>query len=171
VKSAPRWLLILAALPLLSACDDMGLIHQAKDKDYRHTPLARAAAPKLPPGIVATDDAPISAPPVTPTLLARGQQRFDIYCAPCHGRLGDGNGMVAQRGFPAPPSYHIDRLRDVPSQHFYDVITQGYGAMYSYADRVAAPDRWAIAAYIRALQRSQDAKLAEVPADRREALQ
>jgi mono/diheme cytochrome c family protein len=162
---------VLAILPLLGGCDDMGLIHQAKDKPYRHTPLGRAAAPKLPQDIVAADDAPMPAPPVTAPLLAHGQQRFDIYCAPCHGRLGDGNGMVVQRGFPAPPSYHIDRLRAAPSQHFYDVITQGYGVMYSYADRVVPADRWAIVAYIRALQRSQNAKLVEGPADQREALQ
>ena len=86
-----------------------------------------------------------------------GQERFRIYCTPCHSELGDGHGMVVQRGFPAPPSYHIARLREAPVQHFYDVITNGYGAMYSFAYRVQPADRWAIAAYIRALQRSQDA--------------
>jgi mono/diheme cytochrome c family protein len=89
-------------------------------------------------------------------LLARGRERFDIYCAPCHSRLGDGDGMVARRGFPHPPSYHIDRLRNAPDRHFYDVITNGYGVMYPYADRVGPEDRWAIVAYIRALQLSQD---------------
>lgn len=94
--------------------------------------------------------------PVTMDLLARGRERFDIYCAPCHSRLGDGDGMVARRGFPHPPSYHIDRLRNAPDRHFYDVITDGYGVMYPYGDRVAPEDRWAIVAYIRALQLSQD---------------
>jgi mono/diheme cytochrome c family protein len=93
--------------------------------------------------------------PVTMDMLRRGRERFDIYCAPCHSRVGDGDGMVARRGFPAPPSYHIDRLRAAPDRHFYDVITQGYGVMYPYGDRVTPEERWAIVAYIRALQRSQ----------------
>lgn len=101
--------------------------------------------------------------PITREVLERGRERFDIYCAPCHGRTGEGNGMVVQRGFPAPPSYHIDRLRQAPVGHFYDVMTQGYGVMYSYAARVEPTDRWAIAAYIRVLQKSHDATLAEVP--------
>ncbi len=95
--------------------------------------------------------------PITAALLARGRERFDIYCAPCHGRSGDGAGMIVRRGFPSPPSYHADRLREAPDRHFYDVITYGYGAMYPYADRVAPEDRWAITAYIRALQLSQHA--------------
>jgi mono/diheme cytochrome c family protein len=95
--------------------------------------------------------------PVTPALLARGRERFDIYCAPCHSRAGDGDGMVVRRGFPAPPSYHTDRLRRAPDSHFFDVITSGYGAMYPYADRITVEDRWAIVAYIRALQLSRHA--------------
>lgn len=94
---------------------------------------------------------------VTPQLLQRGQQRFDIYCAVCHGATGAGNGMIVQRGFPPPPSFHEQRLRDAPVGHFVDVITNGYGVMYSYASRVTPEDRWAIAAYIRALQLSQHA--------------
>jgi cytochrome c553 len=109
--------------------------------------------------------------PITRDVLERGQERFDIYCSPCHGRTGDGNGMIVQRGFPAPPSYHIDRLRQAPVGHFFDVITQGYGMMYSYAERVPPADRWAIAAYIRALQRSHDAKLADVPPAERARLE
>jgi Cytochrome C oxidase, cbb3-type, subunit III len=109
--------------------------------------------------------------PITREVLDRGRERFDIYCSPCHGRTGEGNGMIVQRGFPAPPSYHIDRLRQAPVGHFYDVITQGYGIMYSYASRVEPADRWAIAAYIRALQRSQDARLAEVPPPERNKLE
>ena len=101
--------------------------------------------------------------PITRQVLERGRERFDIYCSPCHGRTGEGNGMIVQRGFPAPPSYHIDRLRKAPVGHFFDVITQGYGVMYSYAQRVEPDDRWAIAAYVRALQLSRNATLANVP--------
>ncbi len=100
---------------------------------------------------------------LTPQLLMRGQERFNIYCAVCHGMTGDGNGEIVRRGFPAPPSYHIDRLRNAPIGHFYDVITNGYGVMYPYATRVEPADRWAIAAYIRALQLSHDAQMNDVP--------
>jgi mono/diheme cytochrome c family protein len=100
--------------------------------------------------------------PLTSELLQRGRERYDIYCAICHGATGEGNGEVVQRGFPAPPTYHSDRLRRAPIGHFYDVITNGYGVMYSYADRVEPRDRWAIAAYIRALQLSQNAAAAEL---------
>jgi mono/diheme cytochrome c family protein len=98
--------------------------------------------------------------PITPALLARGRERFNIYCAPCHSVVGDGDGMIARRGFPAPPSYHSDRLRLAPDSHFYEVITHGYGVMYPYADRIIPADRWAIIAYIRALQLSQHAPAA-----------
>jgi mono/diheme cytochrome c family protein len=160
-----RALLLLAALLLVGACDDM--TDQPKQKTY--SPEVGPA--KVPAGTVEYGDKPAPAPPVTLALLQRGQERFRIYCTPCHSELGDGHGMVVQRGFPAPPSYHIDRLREAPVQHFYDVITDGYGAMYSFADRVRPQDRWAIAAYIRALQKSQHATLADVPPDRRGALQ
>ena len=102
--------------------------------------------------------------PITPKLLARGRQRFDIYCAPCHSRVGDGDGMIAERGFPHPPSYHTAALRNAPDSHFYQVITHGYGVMYPYADRIAPHDRWAIVAYIRALQLSQHAPRSELSA-------
>ncbi|HEY8100691.1 MAG TPA: cytochrome c [Burkholderiaceae bacterium] len=105
--------------------------------------------------------------PITMQLLKRGQERFSIYCVPCHSPAGDGDGLVARRGFPHPPSYHIDRLRQADDRHFYDVITHGYGIMYSYADRVEPPDRWAIVAYIRALQLSQHAHAEKLPADLR----
>jgi mono/diheme cytochrome c family protein len=101
---------------------------------------------------------------VTRQILERGHDRFDIYCAVCHGLTGEGNGMVVERGFPAPPTLHEQRLRDAPVGHFFDVITNGYGVMYSYASRVAAEDRWAIAAYIRALQLSQHAASADADA-------
>jgi mono/diheme cytochrome c family protein len=102
--------------------------------------------------------------PATAAVLARGQQRFNIYCSPCHGEAGDGNGMVVQRGFKRPPSYHIDRLRKAPIGYFFDVMSNGFGAMPDYAGQVAPRDRWAIAAYIRALQLSQHAGPADVPA-------
>ena len=108
---------------------------------------------------------------VTPALLARGRERFDIYCAVCHGRTGAGDGMVVQRGFPKPPSLHEERLRAAPAGHFFDVITQGYGVMYSYAARVEPADRWAIVAYIRALQLSQHATPDEVPPAERAKLE
>ena len=101
----------------------------------------------------------------TREVLERGRQRYDIYCAPCHARTGEGNGMIVQRGFPAPPSYHIDRLRQAPVGHFYDVITHGYGIMYPYANRVSVEDRWAIASYIRAIQLSQHAAAADADAN------
>jgi mono/diheme cytochrome c family protein len=104
-------------------------------------------------------------------LLERGQQRFNIYCSVCHGRTGDGRGMVVQRGFRAPPNYTIDRLRNVPVGHFFDVISNGIGAMASYANRVDVGDRWAIAAYIRALQLSQHASLDDVPTEERTSLE
>ncbi|HZQ75280.1 MAG TPA: cytochrome c [Burkholderiales bacterium] len=93
--------------------------------------------------------------PVTLALMQRGRERFEIYCAPCHSPLGDGDGRVARRGFPHPPTYHQPRLREAPDRHFYDVITNGYGVMRPYADRIAPEERWAIVAYIRALQLSQ----------------
>lgn len=108
--------------------------------------------------------------PATMEVLERGQQQYEIYCAPCHSRTGDGDGMIVQRGFQPPPSFHTDRLREAPLQHVYNVITNGYGAMYSYAGRVSPEDRWAIAAYIRALQYSQNAPLDEVPPDIRREL-
>jgi len=107
---------------------------------------------------------------ITPAVMQRGQERFNVFCSPCHGRTGSGNGMVVQRGFRAPPSYHEDRLRNAPVGYFFDVMTNGFGAMQDYASQVPVADRWAIAAYIRALQLSQRATLADVPADRRAEL-
>jgi mono/diheme cytochrome c family protein len=100
-------------------------------------------------------------------LLLRGRERYTIYCMPCHSAAGDGDGPVVRRGFPAPPSYHGERLRAAPDRHFYDVITHGWGVMYPYADRVAPADRWAIVAYIRALQLSQHAPVAQLPPELR----
>jgi hypothetical protein len=102
--------------------------------------------------------------PVTEEVLVRGRERFDIYCSPCHSRLGDGRGMIVKRGFRAPPSYHTDRLRNAPLGYFFDVMTEGFGAMPEYASQIPARDRWAIVAYIRALQLSQHATSSDVPA-------
>ncbi len=105
--------------------------------------------------------------PITKKNLKRGQQRFDIYCTPCHGYAGQGDGMIVRRGFPAPPSYTTAKLVNSPVGHFFDVMTNGYGTMYSYADRVSVKDRWRIAAYIRALQLSETATLNDVPPSER----
>lgn len=101
--------------------------------------------------------------PITRAVLDRGRDRFNIFCAPCHGLGGDGDGVIVQRGFQQPPSYHIDRLRDAPVGHFFSVITTGLGAMYPYGYRVLPRDRWAIIAYIRALQLSREATINDVP--------
>jgi mono/diheme cytochrome c family protein len=103
-------------------------------------------------------------------LLARGQQRFNIYCSPCHGRDGDGGGMIVQRGFRQPPTFHDDRMRELPDGHYYDVITNGFGAMPSYASRIPPRDRWAITAYVRALQLGQRATVEDIPPDQRGAI-
>lgn len=100
---------------------------------------------------------------VTSDVLMRGQQRYEIFCSPCHSRVGDGQGMIVQRGFQQPPSFHIERLRNESNGYYYDVISNGFGAMYSYASRVPPEDRWAIIAYIRALQLSQNANFEELP--------
>jgi mono/diheme cytochrome c family protein len=103
--------------------------------------------------------------PVTQDILARGQQRYNIYCAPCHSRVGNGNGVIPSRGFPRrPPSYHTDRLRKAPLGYLFDVMTNGFGSMPDYASQIAPRDRWAIVAYLRALQLSQGASAADVPA-------
>jgi mono/diheme cytochrome c family protein len=108
---------------------------------------------------------------VTLERLERGKQRFEINCSPCHGRTGEGNGMVVQRGFPAPPSFFSERVLRAGDAHIDSVIANGYGRMFSYGDRVAPPDRMAIVAYIRALQSSREADLAEVPPEIRDRLQ
>ncbi len=107
----------------------------------------------------------------TTGVMARGQERFNIYCSPCHGRTGLGDGMVVRRGYRHPPSYHDDRLRAAPIGHFFDVMTNGFGAMPDYAAQIKVEDRWAIVAYVRALQLSEHATVADVPADQREKLQ
>ena len=108
--------------------------------------------------------------PVTNEVMARGQERFNVFCAPCHSRTGEGTGMIVQRGFRQPPSYYEERLVNAPVGYLFDVMTNGFGAMQDYAAQVPPADRWAIAAYIRALQFSRRGTTVDVPADRREEL-
>ena len=109
--------------------------------------------------------------PITKQVLQRGEERFNVFCSPCHDRLGTGQGMVVRRGYRAPPSYHIDRLRAAPAGYFFDIISHGFGVMPDYAQQVPPRDRWAIVAYIHALQLSQNAKVADVPEAARQTLE
>ncbi|HET6628148.1 MAG TPA: cytochrome c [Woeseiaceae bacterium] len=166
---------LLLAAASLGACSQQ-MDDQPKYEAYEAAPAfpGNASARPPPPGTVPRGAAPEPVTeqnpyPVTLALLERGRARFDIFCAPCHGRAGDGRGMIVQRGFPAPPSYHTARLRAVSDRHIYEVITDGYGVMYSYAARVPEADRWAIIAWIRALQLSRHAPLGVLSeADRRQ---
>jgi mono/diheme cytochrome c family protein len=163
-----RWFAIFILPLLVSACDQK-MADQPRDNPY-------AADPKLPGGVAAQPPVPgtfaredpaadAAPPPVTAALLARGRERFEIFCSPCHGRGGSGDGLVVQRGFPRPPDFHEDALLRAPSQHFFDVITHGYGVMFPYGSRVPPADRWAIVAYIRALQLAGHAEVAALPSD------
>jgi len=109
--------------------------------------------------------------PVTQELLVRGQQRYGIFCTPCHGLQGDGNGMAAMRGMKHPPSYHDDRIRKSPNGYFFDAITNGFGGMLGYSAQIPPRDRWAIVAYIRALQLSRNAKVSDLPAELKQELE
>lgn len=180
VRRWPAWLAIMA-LPVLSACrNDMHVqpkILPLRPSDFYEDGRGSRTPP---PGTIARgqlrDDTYLYTGmldgkpgdmmpfPATREVLERGRERFDIYCAPCHSRLGDGNGMIVQRGFRRPPSFHEPRLRQAPLGHFYDVMSNGFGAMPDYAAQVNTPDRWAIAAYIRVLQFSQNAPVSVVPA-------
>ena len=176
---------ILFAIPLLAALTacHRDMVQQPYKRPLQSSPLfpdAAASRPLVPKAVPQEDpedigpaqtgydngklvlDVPV---PITVQLLARGQESYGIFCAVCHGDDGYGSGMVVQRGFPAPPSFHTDRLRQAPAGHFFDVITRGYGVMYPYASRVSPEDRWAITAYIRALQFSQHAPSAGLPPD------
>jgi mono/diheme cytochrome c family protein len=182
-----HWLLGLGAAVFLAGCNDMR--YQPKFKPYdSYSFFEDGRSARVPPedtvprGHLNLDDHLYKGKvggkfvetmpfPVTPEILARGRQRYDIFCSMCHGQTGEGNGMIVQRGFPVPPSYHNDRLRKAPIGHFFDVMTNGYGVMYSYGDRIPARDRWAIAAYIRVLQRSQNGKISDVPAEERAKLE
>ena len=166
--------MVALALPLAACNQNMEI--QPKYSEYSRAPLFRGTVLRNPPpGAVARDDLTRddevrNKPPLSAELFARGRQRFDIFCSPCHGANGDGNGIVVQRGMPSPTSYHADRLRTADDQHFFDVITNGYGAMYSYASRVPPRDRWAIVSYIRALQLSRHASVEDVPLAERDKL-
>jgi mono/diheme cytochrome c family protein len=170
-------IVLLVLLVLLAACDQYSMANQKKYKSYEVAELLPdGSAMQTPvPGTVWRGEAAELAvldqrPPMTMALLERGRERFNIFCSPCHGRAGDGEGVIVQRGFPHPPSYHIDRLRNAPDRHFLDVIENGYGVMYSYAARVPPADRWTIVAYIRALQLGQHAVVADLPKDVRRPL-
>jgi cytochrome c553 len=160
----------LVALGAIAGCSQTEMADQPKYKpDQASKIFPQGQADRaLVPDTVSREQSIKSAPgknplPITYAVLKRGQQRFDIYCAPCHGRAGDGQGIIVKRGFPAPPSYHIPRLMQAQDSHFYDVITHGWGVMYSYASRVKPRDRWAIAHYIRALQLALHAPVKDVP--------
>lgn len=170
-RGAPLLGILLPTL-LLAACDraDMSAQDKARQWDENrffadHSSMRQPVA-----GTVARDapDRPAPQPAViTPALLDRGRTEFDVFCSPCHGQSGDGRGMIVQRGFPQPPPLWLPRLEQAKAGYLYDVITQGHGVMYSYADRVKSADRWAVIAYVRALQQSQDARVDSLPdADR-----
>jgi mono/diheme cytochrome c family protein len=149
----------ILALLALTSCRNM--VQQARYDEYEANPLyPNGMAMQHPPAGTVAQDLPqqLAAeqpPPLTMALLERGRERFGIYCTPCHAYDGSGQGMIPARGFPHPPDFRSARLRQAPTSHFYDVMTNGYGVMYSYADRVPPRDRWAIAAYIRVLQQAQ----------------
>ena len=168
---------LLVCVVLLTGCDQPQMANQPKYEPYENAPdwPDNQSARQPVEGTVARGDA-INPPDRMPFeisrgLLEHGRERFEIYCTPCHGRGGHGNGMIAQRGFPQPPSFHQPRLRNVRLRHFYDVITNGFGVMYSYADRVPPDDRWAIAAYIRTLQYSQYAPVEALTPEQRQRLE
>ncbi|HLK25396.1 MAG TPA: cytochrome c [Caulobacteraceae bacterium] len=161
---------LLALASMLAACDQMA--SQPRDVTYGRSQLFQnGMAMQAPPdgtvaqGAAASQAALDDRPPMTAALIARGEQRYMIDCAVCHDAAGYGLGVVPSRGFPQPPSFHSPRLRAASSRHFVDVITNGYGVMYAYRDRVLPADRWAIAAYIRALQLSQAAPVSTLTPD------
>jgi len=178
-RSAAALAVALLSLAAFGCRQDMH--DQPKYKPYRRSDFfgdERSARPRLEDTVARGElredaayftgkqgTAPVDAIPVavTPQLMRRGQERFGIYCTPCHGQTGRGDGMVVQRGYRRPPSFHIDRLRSEKAGYFYDVITNGFGAMPDYAAQVGVADRWAIVAYLRALQLSEDARMADVP--------
>jgi mono/diheme cytochrome c family protein len=173
-----RGRLSIAICMLAAACTRSNMDSQPKYHEYEEGGLFDNGRVLQAPveGTVARDDIARAAeardkPAVTMQLLARGRDEFNVFCAPCHDRTGSGNGVVVQRGMPQPPSLHEARLRDADDQHFFDVIANGYGVMYGYGDRVRPRDRWAIVAYVRALQLSQHAALSDVPAEERAQLQ
>lgn len=184
--SRGRWLLV--TIFLLAAC------RQKMAVQPRYDPLEpsdffadhMSSRPRIA-GTVARGEAAMTGPPmtgkingadvdgypfaVTAAVVDRGQERYNIYCSPCHGRLGDGNGMIPSRGYRHPPSYHTEALRTAKTGHFFDVMTNGFGSMPSYAAQVPVADRWAIIAYIRALQVAHNATVNDLTAEERGKLQ
>lgn len=164
---------------LLGACSNHEMYNQAHMEPLEAAPVwpDSQSALRPPEGALDRDPEPVvpdSAPfpfPPDSALMARGRERYRIYCSPCHGEYGDGDGMITRHGFPRPPSYHLPRLLAAAPGHFYRVITDGYGMMYSYAYRVPPPDRWAVIAYIRALQLSRRATLDDAPPEARRRLE
>ena len=185
--------LAATALLLLFACKGHGPTLQQMAVQPKYNPLqasdffadGMSARPRIP-GTVArgeiANDGVISTGkingadidgfpfPITEQVINRGEERFNIFCSECHGKLGDGNGMIPSRGYRRPPSYHTEALRAAKTGHFFDVMTNGFGAMPSYAPQVPVRDRWAIVAYIRALQLSQNATINDLPPDMRSKL-
>jgi mono/diheme cytochrome c family protein len=172
----PVFAILLPIIALLAGCNQDMADQPRYDPLEKSSQFSDGMSARTPVAGTVTRDADLAPAsqaipvPVTMDLLQRGRERFEIICAPCHGRSGDGRGVVVRHGFPAPPSYHQDALRQAPDRHFYDVITNGYGAMYSYAARVPPAERWAIVAYIRALQYSRAAPVAALPAELRARL-
>ncbi len=157
---------------LLAGCTRSNMDSQPKYHEYEPGQLfTNGRVLQSPPaGTIARDDAARAEetrqrPALTAPLLARGQEQYDVFCSPCHDRIGSGHGIVVQRGMPEPASLHEQRLRDASDQRLFDVISNGYGAMYAHGDRIRPRDRWAIVAYIRALQLSQHASVTDVPSD------
>ena len=179
-------LLVAVSLLLLSGCDNT--LRQDMANQPRQNPLSpsdffqdgRSERPLVENTVVrgSIEDDKLAVPkesnvfplPLTMALLERGQDRYKIFCSPCHGLQGDGQGMVTLRGMKHPPSYHQERLRNVPNGYLYDVIANGFGAMNGYSAQLTPPDRWAIVAYVRALQVSRNAHVAELPENLREKL-
>ena len=167
---------IALAAPSLAGCGKANMESQAKAKQWDENAFfADHSSMRQPaPGTVARDAPDVPAPQpkvITAALLDRGGTEFNVFCSPCHGQSGDGRGMIVQRGFPAPPPLWLPRLEQAKASYLYDVITNGHGVMYSYADRVKSADRWAVIAYVRALQQSQDATPAALPAADRTLLE
>jgi mono/diheme cytochrome c family protein len=184
-----RWLAGLALAVLAGAGCRQDMHDQPKYRPFRESALfadKRSARP-LVPGTVARsmlreDDALYTGKvgkdfvtevpvPVTAELVQRGRTEFDVFCSPCHGRTGFGDGMIVQRGFKQPPSYHTDRLRQKPIGYFFDVMSGGFGAMPDYASQIPVHDRWAIAAYVRTLQLSEYAPVGDVPGEKHAELE
>jgi len=187
MKRARLILLLIAGSLLLSACG-RNMYDQPKAETYEASPFFAdgASSRPLPEGVISRErgafdpsyytglsstgmltELPIE---VSTELLLRGQERYDIFCSACHNYNGDGGGMIVQKGFPQPASFHDQRLLDSPVGYFYNAITNGFGRMYSYASRIPVEDRWAIAAYVKALQLSQNATIDDVPVEVLESL-